>query len=62
MPAAEAPLISGSALQFLFATLTSGLAVLLFEPDAWIVWSLDFVIALGWLVLALSLAPLVCSF
>ncbi len=51
----DVPLISGSALQFLFASLTSGLAVVLFEPDAWIVWSLDFVIALAWLVLALSL-------
>ncbi len=49
------PPITGNALQFTFAALSSGVAVLLFEPDARIVWSLPFILALAWLVLVLSI-------
>ncbi len=49
------PPISGNGLQFLFAAITSGLAVLLFEPDARIEWTWEFLVALAWLVIALSI-------
>ncbi|GAB5467083.1 MAG: DMT family transporter [Rhodospirillales bacterium] len=49
------PLVTGSMLQFVFAAISGGLATLLFEPEARIVWSGDFVIALTWLVLVLSI-------
>lgn len=49
------PPIAGNAMQFTFAAISCSVAVLLFEPDAHIEWSLSFVVALGWLVLALSI-------
>lgn len=49
------PPISGNAMQFAFAAVSCTIAVLLFEPDAYIVWSPSFIIALAWLVLALSI-------
>ncbi len=49
------PPVSGSALQFLFAAISSGLAVLIFEPEAWIEWSGSLIFALAWLILVLSI-------
>ncbi len=47
--------ITGNGLQFLFAAASSGLAVLLFESEARIVWAWPFIIAIGWLVVVLSI-------
>ena len=49
------PQVGGNALQFLFATLVSGIGVLLFEPAPRVEWTWSFLFALAWLVLALSI-------
>lgn len=52
------PILTGTALQFLFATLAAGLGTLLLEPEAEVVWAWPLVIALVWLTLALSLGAI----
>ncbi|SMF48286.1 EamA-like transporter family protein [Tistlia consotensis] len=52
--AQHAPLIGGAVVQYLAAALVVGLPALLFESNR-VVWSGEFVFAIGWLVLVLSI-------
>ncbi|MBC6404235.1 MAG: DMT family transporter [Rhodospirillales bacterium] len=52
------PQVGGNVLQFLFATLVSGIGVLLFEPVPRIEWTWSFLFALAWLVLVLSIGAI----
>ncbi|MEO1190829.1 MAG: DMT family transporter [Pseudomonadota bacterium] len=52
------PLVAGSTLQFVFAAISGAIITLIFEPDAHIVWSEDFIIAFVWLVVVLSIGAI----
>ena len=58
---AEMPLRSGNAIQFAAATLATGAGALLFE-DLQVTWSGEFIFALAWLVIVLSLGTFTLLF
>ena len=58
---AEMPLRSGNAIQLAAATLATGAGALLFE-DLQVTWSGDFIFALAWLVIVLSLGTFTLLF